>query len=141
MPTPSTIAEALYDAVFIHACIRTGGAIEMVTHSATVNHGGGLRKTRERVWPNPAHYGHVMGIELAGCRPVPVQLACGTVSTAGPTGNLPSVQAMPVLDAMAAIRPDGSALYLMLVHRSASAGPIELTIDLAGFAPAGARRC
>ena len=133
LPTPATISEALYDALLIHECIRAGDCIEMLTHSATVNHGGGLRKTRERVWANPAHYGHVMGVALAGGTPVKVKLTCPTVSTGGPAGSLPPVKDMPILDAMAVQSADGNSLLLMLVHRSADHGPIKLEIDLGKF--------
>jgi len=130
MPTPATISEALYDATVIHECIRMGELVELLTHSATVNHGGGLRKTKERVWANPCHYGHAMGMALAGGTPVKVRLACGTFSTKNSFGQIPAHQGVPVLDAMAVIGEDGVSLVVMLVHRSATAGPIALDIDL-----------
>jgi len=65
-----------------------------------------------------------------------VRLACGTFSTAHEFGHLPVVDGAPDLDAVAVLDADEAALTLMLVHRSAHAGPIELTIDLGGF-PAG----
>jgi len=135
-PSPSTISEALYDAMIIHECIRLGRRVSMVTHSATVNHGGGLRKTKERVWANPAHHGHVMGSPLAGGTPLGVRLTCPTYSTPGEAGNLPAAKDTPVLDAMAVLGDDG-ALCIMLVHRSADAGPVELTVDLGEFESAG----
>ena len=138
IPTPSTISEALYATLIIHECIRLGDLVEMVTHSATVNHGGGLRKARERVWATPVHYAHAMGVELAGGTPVGVRLACGTFSTANEFGHLPVVEAAPDLDAMAVLAPDEGSLILMLVHRSAHAGPVELTVDLGGFPAADA---
>ncbi|RJT06809.1 hypothetical protein D3261_04675 [Halococcus sp. IIIV-5B] len=49
MPTPATIAEAIYDATIRHECIRHGSFVEMLTHSATVNHVGGLETRGERV--------------------------------------------------------------------------------------------
>jgi len=136
IPTPDTISEALYATLILHECIRLGELVEMVTHSATVNHGGGLRKAKERVWANPVHYAHVMGAALAGGIPVAVKLACGTFSTGREFGHLPVVDAAPDLDALAVEAPDGKGLILMLVHRSAGAGPIELNVDLGGF-PAG----
>ncbi len=133
LPTPSTISEALYLALILHECIRLGELVEMVTHSATVNHGGGLRKARERVWANPVHYAHEMGSALAGGTPVAVRLACGSFSTGREFGHLPVVRAAPALDAMAVLGPEEKSLMLTLVHRSASAGPIELSVDLGGF--------
>jgi alpha-L-arabinofuranosidase len=138
LPTNSTISEALYTTMIIHECIRLGDLVEMVTHSATVNHGGGLRKVRGRVWANPIHHAHEMGVELAGGTPVGVRLACGTFATAREFGHLPVVEAGPDLDAMAVLGPDDSKLILMLVHRSSHAGPVELTIDLGGFPAAEA---
>jgi len=137
MPTPSTISEALYATLIIHECIRLGEFVEMVTHSATVNHGGGLRKHLQRVWANPVHYAHVMGVEMAGATPVKVSLTCGTFSTGREFGHLPVVEAAPDLDALAVVDENDGALTLMIVHRSGQAGPVAVTVDLAGFVQAG----
>jgi len=134
LPTNDTISEALYTTLILHECIRLGELVEMITHSATVNHGGGLRKSRQRVWPNPVHHAHAMGAALTGATPVAVRLSCGTFSTTHEFGHLPVVEAAPDLDALAAVTPDGKTLILSLVHRSAAAGPIEVAIDLGGFA-------
>lgn len=137
IPTPATISEALYATLIVHECIRLGDFVEMLTHSATVNHGGGLRKDRQRVWANPVHHAHAMGVELAGGTPLGVALACGTFSTAHEFGHLPAVEGIPDLDAMAVLAEGGEELTLMLVHRSSGAGPVELAIDLGGFVARG----
>ena len=49
LPRPDTVAELLYRATIVNTCIRLNGFVEMLTHSATVNHGDGLRKGGERV--------------------------------------------------------------------------------------------
>jgi alpha-N-arabinofuranosidase len=133
IPTPSTISESLYLMLIVHECVRLGDLVEMITHSATVNHGGGLRKHRERVYANPVHYAHVMGSALAGGTPLGVRLKSGTFSTSRTFGHLPVVADAPDLDALAVLAGDGRSLVLMLVHRSANAGPIELDIDLGGL--------
>ena len=132
LPRPDTIAEALYHATIVNTCIRLGNFVEMLTHSATVNHGGGLRKERERVYPNPIHYGHTMGAALAGGAPVPIRLVCETFSTEHNFGHIPPLENIPVLDAMAVISPNDD-LVLMIVHRGATFGAIELTVNLEGF--------
>ncbi len=137
IPTPDTIAEALYDAVFINMCIRCGGGVELLTHSATVNHGGGLRKVRERVWANPAHYGHFIGRALADGTPVPVRVECPSVETRGSTGTLPPVEDMAALDAMAVLSQARDELWLLLVHRSAAHGALALALELRGFEASG----
>lgn len=131
LPNPATIAEPLYDTLLIHECIRLGGFVNMITHSATVNHGGGLRKSREVVWVNPAHWGHVMGTELAGLWPVPVQVQCGTYSTPKKVGDLPAVKDLPLVDAMAAVSGNGKTLRVMLVNRSARVEEIAVTLQVA----------
>ena len=45
------------------------------------NHGGGLRKSRGRVWADPCFYGHQLGTGLIGGTPVGVDVECGTFST------------------------------------------------------------
>jgi len=137
IPTPDTIAEALYLTLIVNACIRLGDLVELLTHSATVNHGGGLRKRSERVWANPVHHAHAMLAPLAGGTPLGLRLECGSFSTATAFGGLPVVVGASDLDASAALTADGRRIVLMLVHRSATAGPIDLTLDTAGLAPDG----
>ena len=134
IPAAPTISEALYATLFIHESIRLGNFVEMITHTATVNHGGGLRKARERVWADPVHYAHAMGADLVGGTPIGVRLSCGTFTTDRTFGHLPIVDAAPNLDAMAVIAADEQSLILMLVHRAAGTGAIDLEIDLGGFA-------
>jgi len=131
MPTNQTISEALYLGTVLHACMRMGEAIELVTHSATVNHGGGLRKTRERVWANPVHHAHALLGELRDCTPVALTLQAPTydVHQSFDNGVMPPLEGVPAVDAMAAISPDGRQLRLSLVHRSATCGPLEVEID------------
>ena len=75
---PATQAEALYDVLIYHAAVRLAPFVEMVTHSATVNHGGGLRKTHERVFANPCHYAQSMFAAFAEATPVKTDLTCAT---------------------------------------------------------------
>jgi alpha-N-arabinofuranosidase len=132
MPGNQTISEALYVATIIHECIRMGRTMEMITHSATVNHGGGLRKIRERVWGNPIHYGHVMLRELAEGTPVAVELSSDAFATnqSFSDGRMPPLDEVPAIDPMAVVSADGSKLILSMVHRSATTGPVEMSISL-----------
>ena len=139
MPTNSTISEALYVAAIIHEAIRLGDLVELITHSATVNHGGGLRKMRERVFGNPIHYGHVVMRALADGTPVKVALEGGTYSTkqSFDNGVMPQLTDVPALDAVAVLAEDGTSLIVSLVHRSATAGPITLDLNLGGLKAKG----
>jgi alpha-L-arabinofuranosidase len=133
MPVPQTISEALYDATMINACIRLGDFVEMFTHSATVNHGGGLEKRKERVWANPCYYGRWMGRDLAGGIPVRVELSSGTYSTQHQFGLIVPMKDVPLLDAMAVVSADEATLTVMLVHRGGAAEPITLDLDPGQF--------
>ena len=132
MPSQDTISEALYFATIANMAIRLGNFIELITHSATVNHGGGLRKERERVYANPVHYAHVLLSDLAGGVPVGEQLSCATYSTNRRFGHIPPLTKVPVIDPMAVLSPEGN-LILTIVHRCATSGPINLTVRLNGF--------
>ncbi|HUT20146.1 MAG TPA: alpha-L-arabinofuranosidase C-terminal domain-containing protein, partial [Anaerolineae bacterium] len=131
LPTPATISEALYLFTLLHAFVRMEGTVELLTHSATVNHGGGLRKARERVWANPVHYAHGMAGAMAGGTPVRVKVACDTYATARSFGHIPALREVPVLDAGAVVSADGRQLIVTLVNRSAGE-PIEVRVVVGG---------
>lgn len=132
LPRPDTIAEALSLALIVNMCIRRGDFVTLLTHSATVNHGGGLRKEHERVYANPVHYAHALGHALAGGTPVAVELACETFATQHAFAHIPPQTDVPVVDALAVITEAGD-LVLWLVHRSASCGPVELAVTVTDF--------
>ena len=86
--TPATQAEALYDVLIYHRAIRLAPLVEMVTHSATVNHGGGLRKERERVYANPCHWSQAGFAAFAGARPVKIEVDfAASDGPVGPAGD------------------------------------------------------
>jgi alpha-N-arabinofuranosidase len=127
----------LYDVLLYHRAVRLAPFIELVTHSATVNHGGGLRKERERVYANPCHHAQTMFAELAGATPVVSTLQSPDEPVPHIVGELRGAadfRTFPAIDALPALTPDGS-LLISVVHRG-SAGPIRLRIALDGF-PAG----
>jgi len=134
---PATQAEALYDVLIYHAAVRLAPFIEMVTHSATVNHGGGLRKTHERVFANPCHYAQSMFAAFAETTPVKTELTCGTEKA---PLVLPDLRGAvknwtgKALDVLAARTSDGT-LLLSIVHKGTER-PLNLEIDLKDFAPA-----
>lgn len=133
MPDNQTISEALYTASIIHECIRLGDFVEMLTHSATVNHGGGLLKRKERVWANPSYYGHKMGIALADGTPVGVSVQSATFSTSRAFGDIRPLKDISVIDAVAVLSPDESTLIVELLHRGAKIGPITLILNSGDF--------
>jgi alpha-N-arabinofuranosidase len=133
LPTPATISEALYLFTLINAFIRMQGAVELLTHSATVNHGGGLRKSRERVWANPVHYAHHIAAAMAGGTPLKVKVSCAVFSTTHSFRAIPAHQQVPLLDAMAVIGKDGSRLIVYLLNRSARDEAVEVDLVIEGL--------
>jgi alpha-L-arabinofuranosidase len=131
---PGTLAEALYDTLIYHAAVRLQPFVELVTHSATVNHGGGLRKERERVYANPCHYANAMFAEFASATPVASELR--TPTEQAPI-VLPDIRnagggtSFGVVDAVAALAPDGE-LLVSVVQRG-TGGPVRLAIQLEAF--------
>ena len=135
LPRQDSISEALYYTTIVNGCIRLDGFVEMLTHSATVNHGGGLRKDRERTWANPVYHARTIATALAGGTPVAVDLTCEAYSTIHAFGAIPSLSNVPVLDPVAVVTEDGD-LLLLIVHRGGTCGPIRLSIHAEGLTPA-----
>lgn len=138
LPSQGSITEAIYDVLIYHAAIRLWPFVELITHSAVVNHGGGLRKERERVWANPCHYAQAAFAAFAEATPVPVHISCAKEIAPLVLPNLKNVtqsESFGAVDALAALARDRS-LLLSIVHRG-SAGPIHLRIDIGGFRTKG----
>lgn len=136
--TPATQAEAMYDVLMYHRAVKLAPFVEMITHSATVNHGGGLRKERERVYANPCYYAQSAFAAFAGATPVESELSCSAEKPARVLGDIKPPTAdftYSTVSSLAAVAKDGS-LLISLVHRGTKE-PVELTIDLGSFKATG----
>ncbi len=132
--TPATQAEALYDVLIYHRAIRLAPLVVLVTHSATVNHGGGLRKERERVYANPCYWSQAGFAAFAGARPVKIEVT--SPQEAAPLvlaamSNQSLLRRHSAIDAMAAVADD-ETLWLSVIHRGTS-GPIRVVVELGTF--------
>ena len=126
---PDTLAEALYDTLLYHVAARMAPFIEIITHSATVNHGGGLRKQRERVYANPCHYAQALFSRFAGAVPVPVDVQCAEERAPGVLSCTPADTRSPMIDCLAAVDEEGH-LFLSLVNRGTQAvDDVRISID------------
>lgn len=134
LPNNASLTDALWTAGVIHACIRSG-IVELVTHSAMLNHGGGLRKERGVVYTNPVWWTtHLYG-EQRGVTPLHVGVECGVFTNDG--SWLGKREAVPYLDVMALAAEDGSELSLFVVNRHPRVA-IETAVSVRGVDP-GAR--
>lgn len=131
---PGTHGEALYDILIYHAAVRLAPFVSMITHSATVNHGGGLRKEQERVFANPCYYAQSAFAAFADATPVSVEIKSPMIAAPMVLPELKSASmgcTYGAVDALAALAPDGS-LLLSIVHRGSNQ-PIHLDISLDDF--------
>lgn len=136
LPSQASITEAIYDTLIYHAAIRLAPFVEMVTHSATVNHGGGLRKERERVWANPCHYAQAAFAAFGGATPVATEIESAVERAPLVLPDLRSATtkaSYSAIDALAALDKDG-ALLISIVHRG-TAGPVRLAVQFDDFKP------
>ena len=138
LPSQPTITEAVYDTLVYHAGIRLGSFVELITHSAVVNHGAGLRKEHERVYANPAYYAQAGFAAFAEATPVAVDLTSSMRQAPRVISDLKehvTEASYSTVDALAAIATNGD-LLISLVNRDT--GPIPLSVEVDGFHPSGA---
>ena len=137
LPRQASITEAVYDILIYHATVRLSPFMELITHSAIVNHGGGLSKEHERVFANPCYYAQAGFSAFANALPVVVEIVSSTHTAPSVIADLqkfaPEV-ACSDIDALAAIGANHD-LLISIVNRDVK--PIHLTTELNGFNPAG----
>lgn len=132
LPNNASQTESLFLAGIIHSALRQGNRVEMITHSALMNHAGGLRKQRERVYANPVHWvSHLYG-NLPAARLV-------ATHTEGETFDVDLARVaqgtdFPVIDAVAVLGEDGDTLILLTINRHATASR-DVHIALSDFEP------
>jgi alpha-N-arabinofuranosidase len=132
-PNNQTIAEALYLAGIINTSIRLGDLVELINHTALVNHGGGLRKEREFVWENPVHLTSRLYANQSGRWPVRLRVTSPVLSVPE-LHDLPAVTDAPYLDAVALLNDAGDELTLLVTNRHPSEA-LTAEIALHDFSP------
>jgi len=131
LPNNQEIAEALFLAGIIHTAIRSGGLVELITHTAIVNHGGGLRKVREIVYPNPVYFASKLYATLPCGWPLRTRVRT-PVADVPARGGLPAVKGSPFLDAIALGDRAGHTVVVLAVNRHHKRA-IPARIRLEGF--------
>jgi len=116
LPTNQTMTEALFYAGMVNTGIRLDGLLELITHSALVNHGAGLRKDHEIVFANPVHWAHNLYSTQPGERPVRVRISSPQFSVER-LHDLPAVENVSYLDAVALLDKSGDHLVLLVTNR------------------------
>lgn len=148
LPKPQTSTEMLYLAGVTFAAVRSEGKIEMITHSAMLNHGGGLRKERGVVYANPVWWATHLFASQDCLRPMASRVD-------GPTFDVEKKhfaggKDVPVVDAVALADDGGRTITIFVINRSpdkaitakirlksaTTAGTVEI-VTVAGQSPLG----
>jgi alpha-N-arabinofuranosidase len=132
LPNNGSLSESLFWSGIVNTCIRLGGLVEMITHSALVNHGGGLRKEREMVYPNPVYYARKLYSAQSGTIPVRIHVRCPMYES---SGRHSSPMNVPFLDAVALVHDKDSELNLILTNRHPQEA-LNTHVNLHDFGPA-----
>ncbi|MBM3214589.1 hypothetical protein FJZ36_06710 [Candidatus Poribacteria bacterium] len=114
LPNNASLTDALWTAGILHACIRSG-IVELVTHSAMLNHGGGLRKERSIVYTTPVWWTTRLYGAQAGTVPLGVRVECDMFTNDGQW--LGKRENVPYLDVMALADEEGDSYSLFVVNR------------------------
>ncbi len=130
LPNNGTLSEALFLSGMINSSMRLDGMVELITHSALVNHGGGLRKSREIVFAGPVHYASTLYATQTGTTPLRMQVLCPMFDTTEKYS--PAVKGVPYLDAAALLDAEGGSLTLIATNRHPEKA-LAATVALAGF--------
>lgn len=133
LPNNKTLTEAIWTAGIYNLAIRSKGTIELVTHSALVNHGGGLEKRFGVVYADPVWWTTHLYSTMSGTQPVAVLVTGPGFSTEGRW--LSPVEDAPYLDAVALLDAAGDELTLLIVNRHPQSA-LAARIRLQDFSPA-----
>lgn len=125
-------AEAVFYAGIVNSAIRTG-MVEIITHSALVNHGGGLSKWRQVVCEQPVFLARKIYATQPGRWPVRLSITSPSFDVAELPG-MPAVEDTPYIDAVALLDDSGKELTLLVTNRHPSEA-ISAEIAFDGFSP------
>ncbi len=133
-PNCDSLAEIPYYTGMINMGIHLDGKLEMITRSALVNHGAGLRKIREYVFANPVYYANKLYSTQSGRWPVHIKIT-GPHYDFEELPTLPAVKDASYLDAVALLDDSGKELNLLVTNRHPHKS-LSTQIALDGFSPA-----
>lgn len=118
LPNNKSIAEALWLASLLHTAIRSNGLVELITHSALLNHGGGLGKNRSVVYAEPVWWATHLYSSQRGTIPVQVRLDSPVFSTSDK--YITRRENVPYADAAALLDPSAKSVSVFLINRHPS---------------------
>jgi alpha-N-arabinofuranosidase len=131
LPNVDNLSEALYYAGIVNAAIRSKGLVEIITHSALINHSAGLSKQRGVVFPHPMWWALYLYSTQIGVQPVEVAIDGPGFSCSGEW--LTRVENAPMVDIVALTSADHQTAVIFLTNRDPR-DPMEIQLSVNGFA-------
>lgn len=133
LPSNKSIAEALWLASILNTCIRQGDFVELLTHSALLNHGGSLRKDRGLVFADPVWWTTDFYASQPGVIPTVARTKSPIFDSAGE--HIYARENIPYVDAVGLLNPDRTEWNIFVVNRDAT-NAYRTTIKLNSFVAA-----
>jgi alpha-N-arabinofuranosidase len=130
LPHVDNLSEALYYSGIVNTAMRSQGLVELITHSALINHSGGLTKDRGVVYPHPLWLALSLYSVQPGIQPVHIEIEGPTFDSSGEW--LKKVEGVPVLDAVALLSEDQEDLVIFLTNRHPEEA-LDVEISLGSF--------
>lgn len=126
----TSISGALWYSAILNVAIRSEGLIELITHSALLNHGGGLEKARGVVYTNPVYWANYLYSTQPGTIPLKVTADTPTFDSSGEF--IIKKENMPEVDVVALMDEAGETCSVFLTNRSHDT-PHDISLTLQGF--------
>jgi alpha-L-arabinofuranosidase len=134
-PTNHSLSEVFYHAGMMNAAIRSDGFVNIITRTALINHGGGMIKDKGIVYAEPVYDAVRLYSRLSGLHPIALQVQT-PVDDVPKTMNMPEMNNVPQVDAVAGIAPDGRSMDIIVMNRSIDKG-FTVPLDLGGWQDMG----
>jgi alpha-N-arabinofuranosidase len=130
LPKENNWGGALWYSAMLNQCIRSGDLVELITHSALLNHGGGLKKNRGIVFADPVWWVTHLYSTQRGIIPVAIKIESPTFSSSG--RYIVKRDSIPYIDGIALIDSVGETCTVMLANRHETL-PVKIELFLKNF--------
>lgn len=130
LPKENNWGGALWYSAMLNQCIRSGDLVELITHSALLNHGGGLKKNRGIVFADPVWWITHLYSTQRGIIPIAIKIESPTFSSSG--RYIVKRDHIPYIDGIALIDSARETCTVMLANRHETL-PMKIELSLKNF--------
>jgi alpha-N-arabinofuranosidase len=129
-PMSKHLAEALWYSGFINSCMRQGDFVEILTYSASMNHGSSLQKVDGQIYPTPGWLAYTLYSTAEGRHPCAFELKTPFFKTPKGFENSP-VEKAPLIDAFCLADAKGEVLNIFIANRDTQKS-VTLPVSIQG---------